>query len=169
MCSTMPVVAIVGWSRVGKTTFLEKLIPELKRRGYRIATIKHSNHPDIELDHPGTDSWRHAQAGSDISVFVTPRGVQIVEWREHSLQLEEILPWLHDVDLVLVEGYKSASVPKVEIVGAAQEKLISAPEQLLALITEHAREEPVPQFRPDDVASLADLLESRFFRGKCFA
>ena len=63
-----PIISIVGKSNSGKTTFLEKVVRELKRRGYRVAVVKHSTH-DIKIDQPGKDTWRLAQAGSDVVVF----------------------------------------------------------------------------------------------------
>lgn len=68
----LPIVCIVGKSNVGKTTLLEGLITELKRRGHRVATVKHDVH-GFEIDQPGKDSWRHAQAGSDAVVISSPK------------------------------------------------------------------------------------------------
>lgn len=68
----IPIICVVGRSKSGKTTLLEKLIPELKRRGYRVATIKHHSHPGFEIDVPGKDTWRHAQAGSDHVIISAP-------------------------------------------------------------------------------------------------
>ena len=70
--AAIPVVCLVGRSGVGKTTLLEKLIPELKRRGYRVATVKHHSRPGFEIDRPGKDTWRHAQAGSDHVIIAAP-------------------------------------------------------------------------------------------------
>ena len=69
---TVAILSIVGKSKSGKTTLVEKIIAELKRRNYRVATIKHHSHPGFEIDHPGKDSWRHAQAGSDHAVVAAP-------------------------------------------------------------------------------------------------
>jgi len=160
---SIPVIGIVGWSGAGKTTFLVNLIAELKRRGYRVATIKHSRHADVRVDVPGSDTWRHAEAGSDLVVLATPRRLAILEQLEESLSLEEVLSRVHGVDIILVEGYKFAHIPKVEISRKERgEKLLSPQEELIALVTDQVWELPVPQFNLDDAAGVADLLKGRF-------
>jgi molybdopterin-guanine dinucleotide biosynthesis protein B len=74
----IPVISIVGESDTGKTTLIEKIIPELTRRGFRVATVKHHAH-NFEIDHEGKDSWRHKQAGSCLTVLSSPRRVAVVE------------------------------------------------------------------------------------------
>ena len=84
---TIPILSIVGKSGSGKTTLLEKLIAELKRRGYRVATIKHHAHPGFEIDQPGKDTWRHAQAGSDHVVIAAPDKIASIRRLERDNQL----------------------------------------------------------------------------------
>jgi molybdopterin-guanine dinucleotide biosynthesis protein B len=158
-----PIISVVGKSGVGKTVFLEKLIAELKGRGFRIGTIKHDVH-GFEIDQPGKDSWRHAQAGSDTVVLSSPDRVAVIKRLEEEMGLDEIAQsYLGDVDLVLTEGYKSG--PKVKIEVSRRERsrrLVSAPEDLMAVVADHSFEVPVPQFGLDDVAGVADLLVDRF-------
>ena len=116
----IPVISVVGRSKVGKTTLLEKLIPELKRRGYRVATVKHHAHPGFEIDRPGKDTWRHAQAGSDHVVIAAPDKVAAVRRVTREPTLDEIVTTIDDVDIILTEGYKRAGKPKIEIVRAAR-------------------------------------------------
>ena len=85
----IPIVSIVGKSDAGKTTLLEKLIPELKRRGYRVATIKHDAH-QFEIDHPGKDSYRHFHAGADWTIIGSPAKLALVRRLERELSLDEI-------------------------------------------------------------------------------
>ena len=156
---TVPVVSVVGRGNVGKTTFLEKLIRELKRRGYRVAVIKHYEH-DFEVDQPGKDSWRLAQAGSDVAVIAAPQKMATVRRLQSELMLDEVIATLPPVDIVLTEGYKQASKPKIEVVREAVTRdLIFAPPELIATVTDAALATSAPQFGLDDAAGVADLLE----------
>lgn len=159
-----PIVCVVGRSGAGKTTLLEKLIPELKRRGYRVASIKHHSHPGLEIDQPGKDSWRHAQAGSDHVILVAPDRVAAIRRVDREPSLDEIAATIHDVDIILTEGYKSADKPKIEVVrGARGERPICPLRDLLAVVSDLALSlGGVPCLGLDDVADLADLIESRF-------
>lgn len=161
----IPIVSIVGRSKAGKTTLLEKLIPELKRRGYRVATIKHHSKPGFEIDQPGKDTWRHAQAGSDHVVIAAPDKVASIRRVSRELTLDEVAATIQDVDIVLTEGYKRAGKPQVEVVRAARsETPLCEPENLVALASDVALELGVPLFGLEDVLGLADLLEERFLQ-----
>lgn len=160
---SIPILSIVGKSNSGKTTLLEKLIPELKRRGYRIATIKHHSHPGFEIDVPGKDTWRHAQAGSDHVVIAAPDRLASIRKLERELSLDEVAATIQDVDLILTEGYKRAGKPALEVVRrAAGLELVSQPPQLLAVATDTALEVQIPQFGLDDAASIAGWIETTF-------
>lgn len=158
----IPIISIVGKSEVGKTTLLEKLIAELKRRGYRVGTIKHDTH-GFEIDEPGKDSWRHAQAGSDAVLISSPEKLALIKRLDRERTIDELLAYLGDVDLVLTEGYKSGDRPKIEVSRQARGKeLLCHEEELLALVTDQPFDLDVPQFAFEDVAELADLIEERF-------
>lgn len=159
----MPVVlSFVGPSNSGKTTLLTNLIPELKRRGHRVAAAKHSM-GDLDLDQPGKDSWRLARAGSDAVVVSGPQRVALVKKVEGDPTLEEVLAVVGDgYDLVLIEGFKRSKVPKIEVHRKVQGDLVCSPEELLAVVTDEPLEVPVPQFSAEQVEALADLIEDRF-------
>ena len=109
------VVSFVGISGTGKTTLIESAVRELKERGYRVAVIKHAHH-GFEIDQPGKDTWRFAQAGSDIVLVSSPDRLAIIERVSEEVWLPELLTKVVDkVDIVLVEGYKWASKVKIEI------------------------------------------------------
>ncbi len=164
---SIPVITIVGRSGSGKTTLLEKLIPELKRRGYRIGTVKHHSHAGFEIDQPGKDSWRHAQAGSQHVIIAAPEKIASYQFLEQELTLNEIVAQINDVDLILVEGYKQSGKPSIEIIrGELSMDLISTPEQLVAVVTNVILEISVPQFRFDDVQGIATLIETQFLKSK---
>jgi molybdopterin-guanine dinucleotide biosynthesis protein MobB len=159
----IPAVSIVGYSGSGKTTLLERLIRELKRRGYRLAAIKHHHHHDFQFDEPGKDSWRFAQAGADQVVLAGPDSVICVHSFEQEPTLEQVTALIRDVDLILIEGFKQADVPKIEVSrGQPESGLISPPGNLVAIAADRRLDANAPQFDLDDVAGLADLIEARF-------
>ena len=117
---SLPTICVVGRSGVGKTTLLEDLIREFKRRGYRVATVKHHHRPGLEIDQPGKDSWRYAQAGSDLVVLAAPDKLASIRRVDYEPTLDEIVAGISGVDIILVEGYKGADKPKIEVLRAAK-------------------------------------------------
>ena len=160
----IPIVSVVGRSGAGRTTLLEKLIRELKRRGYRVATVKHHAHPGFEVDKPGKDTWRHAQAGSDQVVIAAPDRVAAIRYVDHGLTLDEIaVTLIHAVDLILTEGFTLGGKPQIEVVRAAcSTEPIADPKHLLAVATDVALTLDAPRFDLDDAVGLVDLIELRF-------
>ncbi|MBI1987999.1 MAG: molybdopterin-guanine dinucleotide biosynthesis protein B [Nitrospinae bacterium] len=157
----VPIVSIVGRSDSGKTTFLEKLIPELTRRGYRVATIKHDTH-GFEVDREGKDSWRHAQAGAQVVVISSPQKLALIKRVEADLTLDQIAPLIGKVDLILTEGYKREEKPKIEVYrrAAHPEPLCTRENQLIAMVTDDPVDVgEVPRFALDDAAGVTDHLE----------
>ncbi len=159
---TPPVVSFVGKSGVGKTTALEKVIRELKRRRHRVGTVKHDSH-GFDVDRPGKDSWRHAQAGSDAVVISGPHKMALIRQVDRELALDELLPLMGDIDLVLTEGYKRGDKPKIEVTREeCGTDLLCTEDELIAVMTDHPVALRVPQFDLDDAAGVVDLLEWQF-------
>lgn len=160
-----PVISIVGNSGAGKTTFLEKLVPALRARGYRVACIKHDVH-NFDIDHPGKDTWRLARAGSDVVMIASPKKMALIANVNEEPTLPELVAMLAQrADIVLTEGYRSAATLKIEVSRrAAGSQLVAAPEQLLALVTDQAFALAVPQFGLDDAEGVADLLEQQLLQ-----
>ena len=158
---TPPLFIFVGHSNSGKTTLVEKLLPELTRRGKRVATIKHAHHK-VELDNEGKDSWRYKQAGAVMSMLVTTTALQLVAdaiERREPQQLAE--RFLGEADLVLAEGFSHAPGPKIEIMRRACGKppRCGVEDGLIAIVTDCPEVYPeLPHFALDDVAGLADFL-----------
>ena len=155
-----PVILVVGWSGSGKTTLLERLVRELSGRGLRLATVKHDAH-GFELDPPGKDTWRHRQAGALMTAISSPTGFGLVERRlEGERKLEEILPLLTGVDLILVEGYKASPHPKLEVIGPDASKTPACLDdpRLFAVASDQPLDVAVPRFPRDDVAGIARLV-----------
>lgn len=109
------VVSFVAKSGTGKTTLLEQVIAELKRRGYRVGVIKHDAHR-FDIDHPGKDSYRLTAAGADTMLISSPEKLALVKQHQVAPEVEELLAtYFADVDLVLTEGFKKSTLPKVEV------------------------------------------------------
>lgn len=161
----IPVVTLIGKSGSGKTTLMEKLVAEFKLRGYHIATIKHHSHAGFDIDVPGKDSWRFAQAGSDQVIIAAPDKIASYRKLDRELSLEEILTTVSGVDLILVEGYMQARLPSIEVVRSEYyPKLLSDPDQLIAIAANMPFDLETPQFSLDDVQGIADLIERRYLQ-----
>jgi molybdopterin-guanine dinucleotide biosynthesis protein MobB len=108
-------IAIVGNSGAGKTTLLERLIPALKRKGLRVGVVKHDAHR-FDIDHPGKDSHRLTAAGADTMMITSAEKLAMVKRHAASPPVEELLEhYFTDMDLVLVEGFRGSSLPKIEV------------------------------------------------------
>jgi molybdopterin-guanine dinucleotide biosynthesis protein B len=159
----IPIVTIIGKSGSGKTTLIEKLIRELSRLGYRLAAVKHHSHSGFEIDTPGKDSWRFAQAGSQQVVIAAPDKFATYRKLDHELNLDEIATEIHDVDLILVEGYKRSNKPSIEVVRATPvRELIGSVEQRIAIASDLPLEAGVPRFHLDDVQGIAEFIVESF-------
>jgi molybdopterin-guanine dinucleotide biosynthesis protein B len=156
------IISFVGKSDSGKTTLLEKLIAELKRRGYKVAIVKHSHHAD-DLDTAKKDTWRFTQAGTEFSAINSLDNLAIYRRMDHFFDPQELSSFLlWDYDVILTEGFKSSPYPKIEVHRAAQGKdLVSDAQTLLGVVTDEPLDVKVPQFTYDDVAGIAALIENK--------
>ena len=164
----IPIISIVGKSDSGKTTLIEKLVPELTRRGYRIATVKHDVH-GFEVDREGKDSWRHKQAGAHTVVISSPKKVALIRDVEKDLTLEEIRERLiQDVDLILSEGYKKDVQPKIEIFRKEKHKelLCTKKDNLIAIVSDRKFRVGVSCFFLDDIRGVAEFIEKKYLQSK---
>lgn len=156
------VYVFAAWSGTGKTAYLEKLIPCLAQLGLTAAVVKHDVH-GLALDHPGKDSHRLFAAGADVAVVC---GGEVLLHRRAEPTLEEVLALLPPTDLVLVEGFKASSYPKIGIYRAASGKPLAAePGECLAVVTDTALDVSCPQFPLDEPAALAGFLAARHVVG----
>jgi molybdopterin-guanine dinucleotide biosynthesis protein MobB len=162
----VPVVSVVGKSNSGKTTLIEKMIGELIRRGYRVATIKHNRH-GFEIDHEGKDSWRHKQAGARTTVVASAHRVAVVEDVEKDFEIGELVNrYIRGVDIVLSEGFKKNPFPKIEVSRSRmdQELLCSPADNLLAICSDRRLTAAVPCLDINDIGGLVDIVETRFLK-----
>ena len=164
-----PVVSIVAKSGTGKTTLLEKLIGELKRRGYRVGAVKHDANK-FDIDREGKDSWRLTQAGADTMLITSPAKVALVKQNRDGVEpslAEAIAAYCGDVDIVLTEGFKKSSMPKIEVHRRERsERLLCRDEehdpQLIAVASDSSLDIDVPVYDINDAIGLCDLIEQRF-------
>jgi molybdopterin-guanine dinucleotide biosynthesis adapter protein len=161
------VFGFAGWSGSGKTTLIERLIPRLVARGLTVSLIKHAHH-EFDVDQPGKDSWRHRQAGcTEVLVTSQMRWALMHELRgARELSLTEALQRLSPCDLALVEGYKTAPIPKLEIWRAELAKPLLFPQDghIVALATDGRDRVPpvagpaLPVFDLADCDAIATLV-----------
>jgi molybdopterin-guanine dinucleotide biosynthesis adapter protein len=161
---TIPIVSIVGKSNSGKTTLLEKIIAELARRGYRVATIKHNVH-GFNIDHEGKDSFRHKKAGAVMTVVSSPHQLALVRDVDHDYSFDEIRDgYIRDADIILTEGFKVNAYPKIEVFRSElKRELISSEEDnLLAIAADVHLDVNVPCLDINDTRGITDLIERIF-------
>ena len=157
----MKVIGIAGWSGAGKTTLLTRLIPHLTARGLRVSTLKHAHHA-FDVDQPGKDSHAHRLAGAtEVLISSAKRFALMHELRgEPELTLRALLDKLSTVDLVLVEGFKRETHPKLEVFRAAVGKPLLHPDDrnIVAIASDGAVVASVPVVSLDDIEAVADIL-----------
>lgn len=164
-----PVIGIAGWKKSGKTTLTVRLVEELTRRGFKVGTVKHAHH-EYQVDDAETDSARHRRAGAgEVAIVGGKRWAIVHELKdEPEPNFEEVISWLAPADLILVEGYKTAPIPKIEARRTAQlDKRFLASEDttVIAIAADHAvapetNPRGLPVFALDDVPAIADLIET---------
>lgn len=159
----IPIISVVGQTDCGKTTLIEKLIPELTKRGYRVGTIKHDVH-GFEIDVPQKDSWRHREAGAMAVAISSPDKVALIKKVAQELTLDQLVnQYLTDVDIILTEGFKKENKLKIEILrSGVSSRLLSKPEELLLIASdEPGKFSEAPCFGLDDAAGMVDLMEEK--------
>lgn len=155
-------IGITGKSGSGKTTLIEKIIPILKSRGHRLGVVKHARR-GFQMDKTGKDSWRHKEAGAEATLVVSANTIALVKDEETS-SLNQILHYLSDMDLIIVEGFKQEKIPKIEIfrMGAGhKEPLFLEDPNLIAFVTDSNLKSPVPTFDPDNTEAIALFIETQ--------
>lgn len=153
----IPLISFVGYSNSGKTTLLIKVIHKLKNRGYKIAIIKHDGH-DFEIDHKGTDTWKHRQAGADIVCIASAKKVAMIQTLAQPPVLDDIIRGITNVDLILTEGFKQEEKPQIEVHRQGVE-CIGLNKNRIALVADQQIYTGVPYFTLEDVDKIADFLE----------
>lgn len=160
---SVPILSIVGRSNSGKTTLVERLIPELVMAGYRVATIKHAGH-GFNLDTEGKDSWRHKRAGAGTVIVVSKGSLAMFADVSDEIKVETLRDRFvgREYDLILAEGWKSEGYPKIVVVRDQIGEVAVSSEGLLAVVSNKPIDQPVPVFHPDDIKGLSDFIMGHF-------
>ena len=155
--NNIPVYSVVAYSGTGKTTLLEKLIPELKARGLRVAVLKHDAH-DFDIDHRGKDSWRMTKAGADVTVIASDTKAAIMENR--TISVEALMDKITDVDLLITEGYKHGNWNKIAVYRKASGKPLALKSEECFVIMSDTPINGENILELNDTTGLADLILS---------
>ena len=157
----MKLIGFAGWSGSGKTTLVEQVIGVLSARGLVVSLVKHAHH-SFDIDHAGKDSWRHRQAGcSEVMVSSGQRWSLTRELRgAPEATLDELLTHLSPCDLVLVEGFKRAPIPKIEVHRAVVKEPLLHPDDahIVAIATDTALVTALPRLDINDPVQVADFV-----------
>jgi len=155
------VIGIAGYSGSGKTTLIEKVVPVLVAEGLRVSLIKHAHHA-FDVDQPGKDSWRHRQAGcTEVLVSSGQRWALMHELRGAAEpSLTEQLRHFSPCDVVIVEGYKSEAIPRIEVHRKACAAPLLFPQDMhvVAVATDEPVDTALPQLALDDAAAVARFI-----------
>ncbi|MEK7280824.1 MAG: molybdopterin-guanine dinucleotide biosynthesis protein B [Chloroflexota bacterium] len=161
-----PLLSVVGRSGVGKTTLLERLIPELKARGHRVAAVKHA-HEGFTLDVEGKDSWRLVQAGSQTVLLFSQKEMALFSCHEVEPALAQLSRYItEEVDIILVEGLSRERGAKIEVHRPETGDLLYPAEDLWAVVSDAPLKLPVSRFSWQEIAKLADAVERNFLNSK---
>jgi molybdopterin-guanine dinucleotide biosynthesis protein B len=163
-----PVLSIISKKNSGKTTLLEKLIPELKARGYRVGTVKHDTH-GFEIDHKGKDTWRHKKAGAETVAISSPWKISVIKDVAVEMEIDEIVAQhFADMDIVITEGYKRAAKPQIEVFRSAEHHSPLHTKEnkgyLTAVVSDIDVDLGVPCFHINDIVSIADFIEKTYIK-----
>jgi molybdopterin-guanine dinucleotide biosynthesis protein len=159
----LPTVSFIGKKKSGKTTVVLGVVEELRRRGYRIAVLKHDTH-GFEIDVPGTDSYRFRELGAEVVGISSPEKYVWQVTVDDERPLGELIRQIREpVDLVITEGFKRQDAPKIEVSRRARStELVSTADELIGITSDQPFPEyQVPQFALGDSLGLADLIEQR--------
>lgn len=161
---TPPMFGITGWKNSGKTTLAARLITELCKRGYVVSAIKHA-HESSDIDKPGRDSYELRKAGARQVILSSPKRWALMhELRgEPEMQFTQIVSELGPCDVIVIEGYKRETFPKIEIrrdAAASRQPLGGSSPQVVAIASDRPGEEAdaLPKFHLDDVGGMADFI-----------
>jgi len=166
---SIKIIAFVAKSGTGKTTLVEKVIAELKQRNYRVGAVKHDAHR-FEIDHPGKDSYKFSAAGADTVLLSSPDKLALIRKHAESPTIEELLDtYFTDEDIVLTEGFKKSSLPKIEIHRPEHnDTLICRGEHydptLVAVASSAQLTLDVPVLNLNDPVSVTDFIENKFLK-----
>jgi len=157
------IIGVFGWKDVGKTHFATLIIGLLVKKGYKVGSIKHAHH-DFDIDQPGTDSFKHREAGSSqVIISSSKRWAKIIENNnKKEKSLEELIEEFQDIDIVLVEGFKKENHPKIEIIGKNSKNKNKEINNVIAIVSDEFKDSSIPVFKKNDIESLVEFIIKKF-------
>ncbi|MGH7259035.1 MAG: molybdopterin-guanine dinucleotide biosynthesis protein B [Nitrospiraceae bacterium] len=161
----VPILSFVGRSNSGKTTLIERVIPELVRNGYKVATVKHAGH-GFDLDTEGKDSWRHKLAGASAVIVMSKSSLAMFADVSDQMKVEDVRDRYLDstYDLIIAEGWRSEDYPKIVVVRDQVGEVPVSTDGLLGVVSNKPVETQVPLLDPDDIPAVAALIMRHFPR-----
>ena len=152
------IIGITGWKDVGKTYYASLIIKLLVKKGYQVGSIKHAHH-DFDIDKPGTDSFKHREAGSNqVIVSSSKRWAKITENNKNEKSLDELIQELQNVDVIVVEGFKKDNHPKIEILGKDLKNRNKETNNVIAIVSDDLKDNITPVFKENDIENLVEFI-----------
>ena len=153
------IIGISGWKDVGKTHYASLIIESLVKKGYQVGSIKHAHH-DFDIDKPGTDSFKHREAGSNqVIISSAKRWAKITENNnENEKSLDELIQELQNVDVIVVEGFKKDNHPKIEILSKDLKNRNNETNNVIAIISDDLKDTITPVFKENDIENLVEFI-----------
>ena len=153
------IIGITGWKDVGKTYYASLIIKSLVKKGYQVGSIKHAHH-DFDIDKPGTDSFKHREAGSSqVIISSSKRWAKITENnRAHEKSLDELIKEFYNVDIVVVEGFKKDNHPKIEVLTKALNNRNKETINVIAIVSNSLKDTNIPVFKENDIENLVEFI-----------
>ena len=153
------IIGITGWKDVGKTHYASLIIKSLVKKGYQVGSIKHAHH-DFDIDKPGTDSFEHREAGSSqVIISSSKRWAKITENNNaYEKSLDELIKEFHNVDIVVVEGFKKDNHPKIEILTKGLNNRNIETINVIAVVSNNLKDTTIPVFKENDIENLVEFI-----------
>ena len=153
------IIGITGWKDVGKTYYASLIIKSLVNKGYQVGSIKHAHH-DFDIDKPGTDSFKHREAGSSqVIISSSKRWAKITENNnENEKSLDDLIQELYNVDIVIIEGFKKDNHPKIEILTKGLNNRNKETKNVIAIVSNNLKDTTIPVFKENDIENLVEFI-----------
>ena len=153
------IIGITGWKDVGKTYYASLIIKSLVKKGYQVGSIKHAHH-DFDIDKPGTDSFKHREAGSNqVIISSAKRWAKITENNnENEKSLDELIQELQNVDVIVVEGFKKNNHPKIEILSKDLKNRNKETKNVIAIVSDDFKDTITPVYKENDIENLVEFI-----------
>ena len=153
------IIGVTGWKNVGKTHYASLIIKLLVKKGYKVGSIKHAHH-EFDIDKPGTDSFKHKEAGSiQVIISSSKRWAKINEnqnMKEKSL--DELIEEFQDIDIIVVEGFKKENHPKIEIIGKSLKSKKEEINNVIAIVSDELQDTSIPELKKNDKENLDEFI-----------